>query len=103
MGWTVQCSDPGRDKRIFCHLKRPHQLWDSHTLLFNGPWGSLPVVKQPGCDFDHHLHEKLRSKEVKLYLYYPTCLHHGLLNLPIKVGTLILDEESDPIYEILCL
>jgi len=62
MGWMIQCLNPSRDKRFFSPPKCPRQLWDIYSL------GSLPVVKQPGSDFDHHLHQKLRSKEVELYL-----------------------------------
>ena len=55
-GWTIWGSNPGRYKRFFSSPKRPGQLWDPPSVLFNGYRGSFSQVKQPGRKLPTHLH-----------------------------------------------
>jgi len=76
--WMARGSNLGGDKRFFFSSpKRPNQLWDPHSLLFNGYRGSSPGAKQPGSQFNH---SPAFSVEVKsgwsytttpLYAYVP--------------------------------
>lgn len=50
MCWMVWGVNPSRNKRLFCSPKHPGQLQGSPSLVFNGYWGYLMGVKQPGRD-----------------------------------------------------
>ena len=47
IGWMVRGSNPYRGKGFFSSPKHPDWLWGPPSLLFNGYWGFLWVVKQP--------------------------------------------------------
>jgi hypothetical protein len=66
-GWTVQESNPSRDK-IF--RTRPKRSWGPPILLYNGYQVPFPAVKRPGLGVDHPLPSSAEVKErVELYLY----------------------------------
>jgi hypothetical protein len=39
--------------RILTSRSRPHRLWGTPSLLFNGYGGASPRVKRPGREADH--------------------------------------------------
>jgi hypothetical protein len=64
------------EARFFHSAYCPDRCWNPPSLLLNGYRGQFP----PGWSsrdtkLTTHLRVTLRSREVKLYLYSPTCLH----------------------------
>jgi len=53
---SYQGVDYGIVKGFFSSSKHPERFWGSLSLIFNQHWGSFPVIKQPGREADHHLH-----------------------------------------------
>ena len=65
---SVQDSNPGRGKKFCSPPKRPEQLVDSTSLLFNGHRGSLPAVKRSERKNDHSLPSDVEvTNEYNLY------------------------------------
>jgi hypothetical protein len=78
------------ETRDFSLLQNVHIRSGTHSLLFSGSWISLPVVKQLGCDFDHHLHKKkLRSKK---WSYNCSTLHAFIMDILASLS------EWEPLY-----
>jgi hypothetical protein len=49
-------------QEIFLSPELPNWFWGLLSRLFDGHWGSFPVLKRPGCEVDHL---PLTSSEVK--------------------------------------
>ena len=66
--WFIPC----RSKRCFSSLKCPDQLWNPHSLLFNGNQGFFPL----GINLlNPHTHTLLRLRMSGAILHPTTCLH----------------------------
>jgi len=75
-------------ENIFLFFKTPRQPMGPPSLLLNGHYGSLPLVKRPGREFDHSPSSSVEVKNEWSYTSTPPiCLMWTEITLLLPYST----------------
>jgi hypothetical protein len=76
---AIRYLNPGRSTRYFPLSDRPYRHRSLSSLLFNGRRGLFPVVRRPGCEFDHLPPSSARVKDEQRYNLTSPIRVHGVV------------------------